>query len=60
MEIALAHQSYGDGPPLILLHGLFGSGRNWTSIAKRLGERFRRISSGEDPEFAHWLTPVED
>ncbi len=38
MEIALAHQSYGDGPPLILLHGLFGSGRNWTSIAKRLGE----------------------
>lgn len=29
-------------------------------IATRLGERFRRASSGEDPDFEHWLTPVED
>jgi len=29
-------------------------------ISSRLGKRFRRISRGEDPEFAHWLTPVED
>ena len=29
-------------------------------IAARLGDRFRRASVGEDPEFEHWLTPVED
>jgi branched-chain amino acid aminotransferase len=29
-------------------------------ISTRLGDRFRRISKGEDPEFDHWLTPVED
>ena len=28
-------------------------------IATRLGNRFRRASNGEDPEFEHWLTPVE-
>lgn len=28
-------------------------------ISTRLRERFRRAASGEDPEFAHWLTPVE-
>lgn len=27
-----------DGPPLIIAHGLFGSGRNWGVIAKRLSE----------------------
>ena len=32
----LAAVEYGQGPPLIVLHGLFGSGRNWTSVAKRL------------------------
>lgn len=28
-------------------------------ISSRLRDRFRRVASGEDPEFAHWLTPVE-
>ncbi|MCB1322520.1 MAG: alpha/beta fold hydrolase, partial [Leptospiraceae bacterium] len=26
----------GEGPPLLIFHGLFGSARNWTSIAKEL------------------------
>lgn len=26
----------GDGPPVAFLHGLFGQGKNWTSIAKAL------------------------
>jgi esterase len=29
------------GPHLVLLHGLFGSGKNWTSIAKSLGTDYR-------------------
>jgi branched-chain amino acid aminotransferase len=29
-------------------------------ISSVLRERFVRVTSGGDPEFAHWLTPVED
>ena len=28
-----------DKPPLIIVHGLFGSGRNWGAIARRLADR---------------------
>lgn len=28
----------GDNPPLVIVHGLFGSGRNWGVIAKRLSD----------------------
>lgn len=38
MSLDLAFQDYGEGPPLVILHGLFGSGRNWTGIARRLAE----------------------
>lgn len=41
MSVALAYRDYGKGPPLLVVHGLFGSGRNWHSIAKRLSDRFR-------------------
>lgn len=36
----LAFLEYGDAanPPLLILHGLFGSGRNWGTIARTLGE----------------------
>jgi pimeloyl-ACP methyl ester carboxylesterase len=39
--VDLAYRSYGAGEPLIVLHGLFGSARNWHSIAQALGERWR-------------------
>ncbi|MDE0174513.1 MAG: alpha/beta fold hydrolase [Defluviicoccus sp.] len=29
----------GQGPSLVVAHGLFGSARNWTSVARRLAER---------------------
>lgn len=36
--MSLAFTPHGDpaNPPLVILHGLFGSGRNWTSVAKAL------------------------
>ena len=30
----------GSGPPLVILHGLFGSARNWQSIAKHLASHY--------------------
>lgn len=32
----LFFRKYGDGPPLILLHGLFGSSDNWVHIAREV------------------------
>ncbi|PTX56709.1 pimeloyl-ACP methyl ester carboxylesterase [Litoreibacter ponti] len=38
-------QTFGDGgTPLIIAHGLFGSGRNWGVIAKRLSDRGRVVT----------------
>ncbi len=36
----LSYQRQGSGSPLLILHGLFGSGRNWQSHARRLAECF--------------------
>ena len=36
----LHYQEFGSGPPLIILHGLFGSSDNWRSIARSLADRF--------------------
>jgi len=36
----LFYRKYGNGPPLIILHGLYGSSDNWVTIAKILGESF--------------------
>jgi len=44
MVVALAATEYGDGEPVAILHGLFGSGRNWASIAQQLGARYRAIA----------------
>jgi esterase len=41
MVLDLAYDVVGDGPPLIVLHGLFGSARNWRAIAKGLADRNR-------------------
>jgi pimeloyl-ACP methyl ester carboxylesterase len=41
MTLELAYTETGEGPPLVILHGLFGSSRNWASIARRLGETHR-------------------
>lgn len=40
----LEYQSFGDGAPLVIVHGLYGSGRNWGVIAKRLSDERRVIT----------------
>lgn len=37
----LYHQTLGQGPDIIFLHGLFGAGDNWRSIARSLSEHYR-------------------
>jgi esterase len=36
----LFYRKYGEGPALIILHGLYGSSDNWSTIAKNLGDVF--------------------
>jgi pimeloyl-ACP methyl ester carboxylesterase len=37
--------STGSGTPLVVLHGLFGSGRNWQSHARQFSSQYRVISA---------------
>ena len=34
----LFYRQFGSGPPMVILHGLFGISDNWVSIARTLGE----------------------
>jgi len=36
MALNLAHESVGSGPPLLVLHGLFGASSNWRAVARQL------------------------
>ena len=38
MALNLAFETVGSGPPLLMLHGLFGSSRNWRAVARQLAE----------------------
>lgn len=42
MTVALAYNQFGEeGEAIVIVHGLFGSARNWQAIAKRLAARYR-------------------
>lgn len=63
----LHHKIYGDGPVLIILHGLFGFSDNWRTIAKNLENDFRVIlvdlrNHGRSPhdEVMNWEVMMED
>ncbi|MBP6976847.1 MAG: alpha/beta fold hydrolase [Bacteroidales bacterium] len=36
----LHYRQFGEGKPVILLHGIFGSSDNWVTIGRQLGEHF--------------------
>ena len=53
-SVSLSHTNAGAGAPLLILHGLFGSKRNWAAIAKHLSAHRRVIcldlrNHGESP-----------
>ncbi len=55
----LNYRKSGQGPPLIILHGLFGSADNWFSIAKELEASFTlylvdQRNHGESPKSEIW------
>ena len=54
----LNYMTFGDekSPPVMIVHGLYGSGRNWGVIAKRLSDQFFVITvdlrnHGDSPWF---------
>ena len=54
MSMELAYQVVGEGPPLVILHGLLGSARNFATIARQLAETHRVLcldlrNHGESP-----------
>lgn len=44
MALELFSREAGEGPPLLLMHGLFGSSRNWVAVQKQLARHYRVIS----------------
>ncbi len=40
MQEILHYKEFGQGPPLVILHGLFGMLDNWQTIAKRLAKHY--------------------
>ncbi|MGY6559340.1 MAG: alpha/beta fold hydrolase [Nitritalea sp.] len=55
----LAHKTLGNGPVLVILHGLFGSADNWLSIARELEESFSLVlvdqrNHGDSPHSSTW------
>jgi pimeloyl-ACP methyl ester carboxylesterase len=57
----LHFRTLGEGPPLILLHGLLGSLHNWLPVGRRFAERFKVFAvdqrnhglSPHSPEFGY-------
>jgi len=54
----LAFREYGAGPPMIILHGLFGQSDNWNTLAKNFGEKGFRVFAIDQRN--HGLSPHSD
>ncbi len=44
LGMRLHYEEFGDGRPLVILHGLLGSSDNWLSLGKRFGEGFHVVA----------------
>lgn len=59
----LHSERYGAGPPLLILHGLFGSLENWRSLSKAFGQAFTvfaldQRNHGRSPQSAEFTYPA--
>jgi pimeloyl-ACP methyl ester carboxylesterase len=60
-NVRLAARTHGEaGPPVVFVHGLFGQGKNWTTIAKGLADR-HRVTLLDLPNHGHspWTERVD-
>jgi len=60
--LRLAARTLGDtGPRVVFVHGLFGQGKNWTTIARRLAEDGHRVTLLDLPNHGHspWTDRVD-
>src|ERR687890_790483 len=60
--VRLSGRTIGDaGPRVAFVHGLFGQGKNWTTIARRLAEEGRRVTLLDLPNHGHspWTDRVD-
>ncbi|MPR00386.1 alpha/beta fold hydrolase [Modestobacter sp. I12A-02628] len=61
-DVQLAGRTLGDaGPRVVFVHGLFGQGRNWTTIARTLAAQGRRVTLLDLPNHGHspWTDRVD-
>lgn len=54
----LAYREFGEGQPLIILHGLFGQSDNWNTLAKKFSEQGFRVFTVDQRN--HGLSPHHD
>ncbi len=40
IPVKLFYRKYGVGPPLVILHGLYGSSDNWMTIARKISNKY--------------------
>ena len=59
MSTKIHHSRSGEGPAVVLLHGLFGSGNNLGALARSLQDRFS-VYSVDLPNHGRsgWLEPA--
>ena len=60
--LRLAARTLGDtGPRVVFVHGLFGQGKNWTTIARKLAEDGHRVTLLDLPNHGHspWTDRVD-
>jgi len=60
--VRLSGRTLGEtGPRVVFVHGLFGQGRNWTTIARRLAEDGHRVTLLDLPNHGHspWTDGVD-